>query len=207
MSYSFLIGIKKDYTAEIIHDYKNSWLFSPIIWEVLSDKYIRDYVRTPYGYNKSFFGIDGNKIWLRTNEALNESSNLADRVCWELSNQQIFFSKDQQLVSRSIIDFVSQNKEYGKQESGVCPLEQVHITARFMEAANDISMLDGNMYPYFLLKNNSSDDTVESWFEKYDAEKDKTVAIPLYEKKENVTEFVVIEKRKIRFISNLDFQY
>lgn len=207
MSYSFLVGIKKDYTAEIIHDYKNSWLFSPIIWDVLIDKYIRDYARTPYGYNKSFIGIDGKEVWLRTNEALNESSSLSDRICWELSNQQILFAKDKHLVAKSIMDFVSQNRGYDRQETGLYPLDQVHIVSRFMEISNDIAALDENMYPYFLLKNNSTDDTVENWFSRYDKKKDETVAIPLYEQKEKVTEFVVIGKEKLRFISNLDFQY
>ena len=67
MSSSSIYGIKKDYTGEEILEYKNSWYFSPIIWSVLPDKYIHDYIQTPYGYKKGIIGMDGNDVWIRTN--------------------------------------------------------------------------------------------------------------------------------------------
>lgn len=45
MSSSSIYGIRKDYTGEEILEYKNSWYFSPIIWSVLPDKYIHDYIQ------------------------------------------------------------------------------------------------------------------------------------------------------------------
>ena len=50
MSYSSLWGIKNDYTGECLMDYKNSWLFTPIIMGILPDKYIPEEIVTPYGY-------------------------------------------------------------------------------------------------------------------------------------------------------------
>ena len=44
MSYSSLVGITPDYHGEEKEIFRNSWLFSPIIWDVLAEKYI------PYKY-------------------------------------------------------------------------------------------------------------------------------------------------------------
>lgn len=96
MSRSSIYGIRKDYTGEKILEYKNSWCFSPIIWRVLPDKYIHDYIQTPYGYKKGIIGMDENDVWTRTNKAINECDNTPDRVCWEMSNQQIFYTSDKQ---------------------------------------------------------------------------------------------------------------
>ena len=56
MSRSSIYGIRKDYTGEEIFEYKNSWWFSPIIWSVLPDKYIHDYIQTPFGFKKGIIG-------------------------------------------------------------------------------------------------------------------------------------------------------
>ena len=87
MSSSSIYGIRKDYTGEEIFEYKNSWWFSPIIWCVLPDKYIHDYIQTPFGFKKGIIGMDGNDVWTRTNKSINECDNTPDRVCWEMSNQ------------------------------------------------------------------------------------------------------------------------
>ena len=47
MSYSSLYGIKNDYTGAVICDFKNSWFFSPIVMDVLPDKYIPQFIETP----------------------------------------------------------------------------------------------------------------------------------------------------------------
>lgn len=44
MSYSSLFGIKENYTGEIICDFKNSWLFSPVVMGILPDKYIPEFL-------------------------------------------------------------------------------------------------------------------------------------------------------------------
>lgn len=101
MSSSGIYGIRKDYTGEEIFEYKNSWWFSPIIWSVLPDKYIHDYIQTPFGFKKGIIGMDGNDVWTRTNKSINECDNTPDRVCWEMSNQQIFHTSDKQIISDS----------------------------------------------------------------------------------------------------------
>jgi hypothetical protein len=42
-------------------EYNNSWLFAPIIWNVLLNKYMRHDIQTPYGYRKGLIGFGGNK--------------------------------------------------------------------------------------------------------------------------------------------------
>ena len=164
MSSSSIYGIKKDYTGEEILEYKNSWCFSPIIWSVLPDKYIHDYIQTPYGYKKGIIGMDGNDVWIRTNKAINECDNTPDRVCWEMSNQQIFHTSDKQIISDSIMQFLKQNDTYDVSEKDNVPvLKREHIIERFTEIANDILSIDENEFPYFVFKNTTVDDGVEIW--------------------------------------------
>lgn len=94
MSYSSLIGIKGDYTGEVICDFKNSWLFSPIVMGILPDKYIPEFITTPFGFKKSIISDTTGEVHKRTNHEVNICKNTADRICWELANQQIFFTKD-----------------------------------------------------------------------------------------------------------------
>ena len=198
MSSSYLIGIKSDYTAKILASYENSWLFSPVVWDSLTEKYIPDVVLTPNG-KKGIIGPYNEEVWTATNDKVNTSRNLADRICWEMTNQQIFFTKDQRLVSQSILAFLRQNREYG-----ILAKNSMHIISRFRNIAGDMAAL-GEEYPFFVFKNNSLDNTVENWFEKN--ENGRLVMHPLYEKKEFVTEFVVIENGSIRFIRNIDYEY
>ena len=113
MSCSSLYGIKHDYTGEIVYEYKNSWWFSPIVWSVLSDKTIpRDFM----GYVQSIIGLHGQEVWKKINTKMNNSDNTPDRICWEMSNQQIFFTKDKECIADSIRKFVEQNKDYDKSD-------------------------------------------------------------------------------------------
>lgn len=209
MSYSTLYGIKKDYTAEEICDYENSWLFSPIVWRVLPEKYIPHEIETPYGIKKGIIGPFGNEIVRKTNEKVNVCGNTPDRICWELSMQNIFFTKDKAVISESIREFVEQNKNYDKSDDdGIGTLEREHIIERFNEIATDISALDEEEYPYFVFKNTSVDDGVERWFSKYNEETDDYEQSPLSELEETVAQFVVIKDGEIKdFIRNTDFKY
>ena len=140
MSCSSLYGIKSDYTGEIVNEYKNSWWFSPIVWNVLSDKTLpRDFM----GYVQSIIGLHGQDVWKKINTKMNNSENTPDRICWEMSNQQIFFTKDKECIADSIRKFVEQNKNYDKDDKdNLSPLEREHIIERFNEIADDIVGLD-----------------------------------------------------------------
>lgn len=206
MSYSSLYGIKPDYTGEIVNEYKNSWWFSPIVWNVLSDKTLpRDFM----GYVQSIIGSHGQEVWKKINTKMNNSKNTPDRICWEMSNQQIFFTKDKECIATNIRQFVEQNKSYDKSdEDNLSPLEREHIIERFNEIADDIVGLDENEYPYFVFKNTSVDDGVEFWFSSYDEESDEYTDKSIKDWDKLLAEFVVIEDCKIaKFISNLDYQY
>ena len=209
MSCSSLYGIKKDYTGEELYEYRNSWLFSPIVMGILPEKYIPYEIQTPYGFKKSIIGIGGQEIWKKTNNKINNCDNTPDRICWEMSNQQIFFTKDKECIATNIRQFVEQNKAYDKSdEDNLSPLEREHIVERFNEIADDIVGLDENEYPYFVLKNTSVDDGVSFWFSDYDEEKDEYTDKSIKDWDKLLAEFVVIEDGKIaKFISNLDFQY
>lgn len=209
MSCSSLYGIKKDYTGEELYEYRNSWLFSPIVMGILPEKYIPYEIQTPYGFKKSIIGMGGQEIWKKTNNKINNCDNTPDRICWEMSNQQIFFTKDKECIADSIRKFVEQNKDYDKSdEDNLSSLEREHIIERFNEIADDIIGLDEKEYPYFVLKNTSVDDGVSFWFSDYDEEKDEYTDKSIKDWDKFLAEFVVIKDGKIaKFISNLDFQY
>ena len=206
MSCSSLYGIKPDYTGEIVNEYKNSWWFSPIVWSVLSDKTLpRDFM----GYVQSIIGLHGQDVWKKINTKMNNSENTPDRICWEMSNQQIFFTKDKGCIADSIRKFVEKNKNYDKDDKdNLSPLEREHIIERFNEIADDIVGLDEKEYPYFVLKNTSVDDDVSFWFSSYDEESDEYTDKSIKDWDKLLAEFVVIENDQIvKFISNFDYQY
>lgn len=87
-------------------------------------------------------------------------------------------------------------------------LEREHIIERFNEIADDISALDEKEYPYFVFKNTSVDDNVESWFSVYDEETDDYVDKSIKDWDKFLAEFVIIENGEIvKFISNREFEY
>lgn len=207
MSYSSLFVIKKDFMGESVIDYRNSWLFSPMVWSVLCDKYIPRDIQTPYGYKKSIITDISGELHRKLNNKVNNCENTPDRVCWEMSNQQIFFTKDKECIAESIKKFVEQNKQYDKsKEDNISPMEREHIIERFNEIADHILEIDENKYPYFVFKNNSVDDGVEYWFREYDEETDEYNPKSLDKWDKTLAEFVVIENGTItEFIDNLDF--
>jgi len=210
MSNSSLYGIRKDCTGELMNEYGNSWLFSPIVMGILPDKYIPEALITPYGYKKSIIGsFDNGELWGQTNNKINKCDNTPDRICWELSNQQIFFTKDKKCISDSIRQFVLNNDEYDKsKDDGISPLKREHIIERFNDIANDIESLDEKEYPYFVFKNTSCDDGVERWFRKYNEEIGEYEDSSLKDWNEFLAEFVIINNDRItEFISNLDYSF
>lgn len=206
MSDSSLWGIKKDYTGEELKDYENSWLFTPIIMDILGEKYIADILYTPYHTKRNVLFEES--LWHELNNRLNSSDNMADRVVFELGNQCIFFTKDKDFIADCINNFVKQNKSYGiSGEDNISSLERDHIVARFKDIANDIKSLNEE-YPFFVIKGTSCDDSVESWFKKFDEETWSDKDISLKDSKEILTYFVIIDNNQtIEYITNTKFNY
>ncbi|WP_405101582.1 hypothetical protein [Oceanobacillus sp. FSL H7-0719] len=208
MSSSSLWLMDEQYNGVIDREYHNSWWFSPVVWDVLLDKYMHNEIQTPYGYKKSLIGFGGEGLDVKLNDIMNKSDNFSDRVCWELSNQQVFFTKDKKEISQAIKDFANNNTDYHISDEGISVLAYEHITERFYDIANHIALIDEEKYPYFIFKNTSVDDNVEFWFEKYNEENDEYNPSPLSVLDRYVTEFVVINDGKItEFIGNLKYEY
>ncbi|MDP4143209.1 MAG: hypothetical protein Q8936_01825 [Bacillota bacterium] len=198
MSNSSLWVMDKNFNGEELIEFKNSWLFSPVSWDILLEKYIP---KKPFESKRSFLSATmfDKTIHGRLNEKLNNSEVQEDRVLWEMSNQQVFFTKDKVFIVNSIKMFLKTNKEYATE------LEE-HIHDRFNEIAEEILKIDENEYPFLIFKNTSCDDNVEYWFSKYDEESDEYIDRSLKELNERVTEFVNIENEIIKgFTSNLDY--
>lgn len=203
MSYSSLWVMNNKYEGFEVKEFANSWLFSPVVWDVLFEKYLPEKMYHPYiGKMVYMTAVEFDKsVYSSLNNRINKCTSNADRVCWEMSNQQIFFTKDKQFVADAILQFVKDNARYNERI-----LTKEHIRNRFIEIANSILELDENEYPYFIFKNTSCDDNVERWFSDYNEEEDEYKTINLSQQKELVAEFVVIENNKIdRFISNLNY--
>lgn len=200
MSYSSLWTIDKDFYGHEDQEYGNSHLFSPIAWDILFNKYLPSRANSSYG-KMSFIAASmfDESIEKSLNKKINETDNESDRVVWEMTNQQIFFTKDKIFISDNIKKFVN---EYSTDNF----LSKDHIKERFLKIADDILGLDENESPYFIFKNTSVDDNVEYWFRSYDDETDEYINSPLYELEKEVTSVVVIEDNKIKgWVSNLNF--
>ena len=203
MSYSSLQVMNDKYEGFQIKEFSNSWWFSPIIWDILFEKYLSEKMYHPYIGKMAYTTavLFDKSVYSSLNNRINKCTSNADRVCWELSSQQIFFTKDKQFVADAILQFVKDNTRYYEEV-----LIKDHIRNRFIEIANSILELNENEYPYFIFKNTSCDDNVERWFSDYNEEEDEYKTINLSQQEELVAEFVVIENNKIdRFISNLDY--
>ena len=205
MSCSSLYGITKDYKGKEIIEYKNSWYFSPVVWSVLSDKLLP----RKYGYIQNIIGINGQEVWNNINNILNNSDFLADRVVWELSNQEIFRTKDKNIITDCIRDFLKVNSKYDKSdEDNISVLKRNHIIERWNEIATDIENLNEEEFPFFVFKNTSCDDSVEYWFIKYNEESDEYESRGLNECEDFVTEFVIIKNNSIvDYIPNTKYKY
>ncbi len=153
MSRSSLWVMDQDFKGHEINEYGNSWLFSPIVWDVLLDKYMHEEIQTPYGYKKSLIGLFNEGLNEQLNDKMNNSDSFMDRICWEISNQQVFFTKNKEQISKAITNFVANNNTYHKDsEENVPALTRSHIASRFREIAADIQNIDEEKYPYFVFK-------------------------------------------------------
>lgn len=204
MSRSSIWVMDKEYKGHEAIEFSNSWLFSPIVWGVLSDKYIRGLIETPFGYKKSL--ISDGSLLSPLNKKINNCNCTPDRICWELSNQQVFFTKDKQIIADSIKEFITLNSNFDRTSEGTYPLKQEHIIERFNLIAGEILKLDIDETPYFVFKNTSCDDGVEYWFSKYDKSQEEYIQVSLKDIDKYVTEFVLIENGVISgFKSNIDY--
>jgi hypothetical protein len=210
MSYSSLWAIDKNFIGYEECVFKNSWLFSPISWDILLDKYL-PIRRIRYGTKSNFISLSmfDNSINSDLNDCINNCNSMSDRIVWEITNQQIFFTKDKKTVADNIRHFLMENAMFNKNtENNTYPLQQSYIIERFNEIAAKIENLDENETPYFVLKNTSVDDTVENWFSSWDEETDEPIEVSLKDLKREVAEFVVIKDGKIEsFILNTRFDY
>lgn len=206
MSSSSLWLMDKEFNGVVSNDYHNSWWFSPIVWDVLLDKYMHDEIQTPYGYKKSIIGMDGLELGNQLNKIINNCDNFSDRICWEITNQQVFFTKDKQVIAEAIRDFAKNNTAYHiDKEKGKSYLTFEHIAERFNAIANDILAINEELYPYFVFKNTSVDDNVEYWFDYYDEETDEYRNKTLKEWDKVITEFVNINNGEISFSTNVAY--
>ncbi len=197
MSYSSLYVINRDLTGTEEYSYKNAWLFPPIVWDTLTDKYAEpDPELAKRGMKKSIISLNGAKVQAEVNEAVNKCNCIEDRICWELASQQIFQTKDKELVADCICRFLKTNENYPHMKGEA-------IVERFCKIAADIRLLDEETQPYFVFKNTSVDDEVERWFYSYSEEFGEYLDAKITDRKDYVSEIVVIENREIvDFIPN-----
>lgn len=204
MSYSSIYIIDQDTHLSNTIEYSNSWLFAPVVWEIILNSYIQDELRTSYGIAKSLFTSDGDHLFRMANKAVNNSSIMSDRVAWEVSNQQIILVKDKEFIADSLLKFVDDHKNdvmlYNKENN----LQYDHIANRFKKIAEDIRNIDSDK-KYFIFKGTSVDDSIEYFFTQYDEELDDCVPTTLEEaSKEYEMELVIFsdDYSKMDFISS-----
>ena len=205
MSSSSMILIDENNKGYNYFEYKNSWLFSPVGWDVLLEKYMKNEIMLPGGGKRSLICDLTNSLHEKLNNIINNSEIFSDRIVWELTNQQIFFSKDKEKISKAITKFLIENKEFSKNRDEYLLKEGNNIYNRYLEIAEDILKIDEEKYPFFALKNSSCDDSVENWFYNYNDKTEEYENCSLNENLSDVAEFVLIDNEKIKFLSNIEF--
>lgn len=198
MSYSSLWGIDSKWSGKQLTEYHNSWLFCPIVWNVLLCKYIKPEERTDFGHVCTNYmswaelcasAATRARRFQMLNERINNSSSQSDRVLWELSNLSVFNAKDKDFVAECIERFV-ENNMVSDPEYQECD----HIIERFRKIAGDIKNLPKRV-KYFVVKGTSCDDNVEFWFYRK--------RLCSWEK--FICEFTLIEDQKVvGFATNLE---
>lgn len=197
MSYSSLWGIDGKWSGKRLTEYHNSWLFCPIVWNVLLCKYIEEEERTNWGHvwtnYMSWVGVcdtaTADRKWRMLNKRINNSGIQSDRVLWDLSQLSVFNAKDKDFVAECIEKFV-ENNMVGDPEYQ----ESDHIIERFHKVAEDIRNLP-RRFKYFVIKGTSCDDNVERWFYRK----------RLCSWKEDICEFTLIEDQKVvGYATNLE---
>ncbi|WP_413515851.1 hypothetical protein [Carnobacterium maltaromaticum] len=200
MSKSSLWIVDKEYKGSEIFYYQNSWLLTPVAGQILFEKYLPEKVITSYG-KMSFLAIvgSGNGAFNELNKRINESAVLEDRIIWELIMQQTFRIQDKGVVSSALKNFLTINNY---SENG----EAEHIVKRFEEVAGNIEQLDVDNVQFFIFKNTSTDDGVESIFQKFDENLEEYVSLKFNEIEEFYSEIVIIEEGKISgFVKNNEY--
>lgn len=197
MSYSSLWLADKDFIGEEGVEFGNSWLFAPIVGDVLFNKYLPEKVMSSYGKaNYITASMFDNTIVTKLNEKINYCDVQEDRILWELTNQQIFETKNKDFIADCIIKFLDTNKEY------MTDIGE-HIFDRFKEISDEIKNIDTTQASYFIFKNTSCDDGVEYWFRKYNEEEEEYEKSSLLNLDKSVAELVVIKDNKIvQFVLN-----
>lgn len=197
MSCSSLWLVDKDFIGEEGIEFGNSWLFSPVVGNVLFNKYLPEKTMSAHGKTDYIIAsMFDNTIIPKLNEKINYCDIQEDRILWELSNQQIFESKDKDFVADCIIKFLDINKEY------MTDIGE-HILDRFKEISDIIRDIDITQNAYFIFKNTSCDDGVEYWFRQYNEEEDEYEKSSLLNLDKAVAELVVIKDNEIvQFVLN-----
>lgn len=198
----------KEFYGDRTAQFGNSWLFSPIVWDVLLDKYLPQRSIQMFDGKRAGFMITvmtDKSLPSDLNDCINNCENISDRVAWEMSNQQIFFTKDKTTIADAIRKFVHDNKKYNCNSEGLYPLEQENIINRFNEIADSITEVDETKVPYFIFKNTSVDDNVEYWFSNFDEESGEYVSSSLKVIDKPVAEFVSITESGMKFTDSLSY--
>ncbi|MBP1309174.1 hypothetical protein JOD82_002194 [Paenibacillus sp. 1182] len=197
MSFSSLWGMNANLDGEEISEFRNSWLLSPMAWNILYEKYLPDEIHGEFGKKSFHFAcwLD-HDLFGRFNNIINNCNDQQDRVIWEFSNQQFFFTKDKNFIAESLQRFISSNPIIAKDVSD----------RRFKEVAAEILKLNPDKHLYFIFKNSSVVNDVTYWFASSDETNEEYIPSSLKLIDKIVADFVLIQDRSILgFKDNLEF--
>lgn len=186
MSYTSLWTINEEWKGAERSKYHNSYLFPPVVWDILLCKYVTDDERNNTLSYLMWIGFtfdkeEQSRRFDMLNSRINNSEIQYDRVLWELANLSVFNAKDKALVADCIEKFVENNFNY-------LDFKDVeHIKERFCEVEKDIRELPEEC-KFFVIHPTSCDDNVEWWFE-------RGKALSSWDK--YVCEFTLIENEKV----------
>lgn len=201
-----LYVMDKRYYGTVLNSFDDTLWFTPVIWHILLEKYVAElFVRNPK-LRHQIGKEEGRRAIHQLNDRLALMDEKTDRVCWELSHEQVFFTKDKHIIADAILQFTIQNLDVIR-IGGDSLLESRKVFNRFTEIAAAIRAIDENIYPYFIFQSTGVHDNVSDWFRKINEETGQYESRSLRDASDVYTEFVYIKRdgRIHGFYTNLEY--
>lgn len=201
-----LYVMDKRYNGTVLKSFDDTLWFTPVVWHILLEKYVAElFVRNPKLRHQ--IGKEaGRQAIHQLNDRLALIDEKTDRVCWELSHEQVFFTKDKEVIADALLQFTVQNLDVIRIK-GESLLESRKVFNRFTELAAAIRGLDENVHPYFVFQSTGVDDNVRDWFRVINEKTGQYETRTLRDAKDVYTEFVYIKRdgRIHGFYTNLEY--
>lgn len=204
MSYSTLYALNADVGIEYGTEFKNSWLFAPLLLDALNYKYNRKLIESNPSYMSSYISYASEYTKplfanMRKNES--EDEQFEDMIVWMFTQQFIFRTSQKEHVIEVLRNYHKRNEQHFIDSSDKERSET--FKERNEEIIAALEALDADKTPFFVFNNTSVSDLADDWYWKYNEESDDSEECLLIDNDDLVLNNVVFvdipENRDMRF--------